>query len=80
MAENQCQIEVFDRSAEVYESQLHGADRRWRRRHVSRAARMRRAKLEIKERVPALATYPESLVCRPFWGRLRKLASNGSGS
>jgi len=83
VAENRHQIEEFDRSAEVYESRLFGADRRWCR--ATRFLRQSYAASEAGRRaesarwlVRALATYPESVAHRPFWGCLRKLASNGS--
>ncbi|HYR75280.1 MAG TPA: glycosyltransferase family 2 protein [Pyrinomonadaceae bacterium] len=83
VAENRHQIAEFDRSAEVYESRLHGADRRWCR--ATRFLRQSYAASEAGRRaesarwlVRALATYPESVAHRPFWGCLRKLATNGS--
>jgi glycosyltransferase involved in cell wall biosynthesis len=83
VAENHHQIAEFDRSAEVYENRLHGADRRWCR--ATRFLRQSYAASEAGQRVEsarwlvrALATYPESLAQRPFWGCLRKLATNGS--
>jgi hypothetical protein len=85
VAENDRQIAEFDRSAEVYEHQLHGADRRWCR--ATRFLRRSYAASEAGNRkegarwlLRALATYPEGLEDRPFWGCLRKLASNGSQS
>ena len=85
VAENQYQIAEFDRSAELYESRLQGADRRWCR--ATRFLRQSYAASEAGQRAEsarwlmrALATYPESLAHRPFWGCLRKLASSGSGS
>jgi glycosyltransferase involved in cell wall biosynthesis len=85
VAENQYQIAEFERSAEVYESRLQGADRRWCR--ATRFLRQSYAASVAGKRgegarwlMRALATYPESLAQRPFWGCLRKLASSGSGS
>ncbi len=83
VAENHLQIAEFDRSAEVYESRLFGSDRRWcratrflRRSYAaSEAGNKRESALWL---VRALGTYPESVAQRPFWGCLRKLASNGS--
>jgi glycosyltransferase involved in cell wall biosynthesis len=82
VAETHRQIAEFDRSAEVYESRLFGADRRWcratrflRRSYAaSEAGNKRESALWL---VRALGTYPESVAHRPFWGCLRKLASNG---
>ena len=69
----------------VYENQLRGADRRWCR--ATRFLRRSYAASEAGDRkegarwlMRALATHPESLGQRPFWGCLRKLASNGSQS
>ncbi len=83
VAENRHQIAEFDRSAEVYESRLQGADRRWCR--ATRFLRQSYAASEAGRRaesarwlVRALATYPESVAHRPFWGCVRKLAINGS--
>ena len=85
VAENYRQIEEFDRSAEVYESRLRGADRRWCR--ATRFLRRSYAASEAGDKkegarwlMRALATHPESLGQRTFWGCLRRLASNGSGS
>lgn len=85
VAENQHQIAEFERSAEVYESRLQGADRRWCR--ATRFLRQSYAASVAGKRgegarwlMRALATYPESLAQRPFWGCLRKLASSSSGS
>jgi glycosyltransferase involved in cell wall biosynthesis len=85
VAENHRQIAEFERSAEVYENRLEGADRRWCR--ATRFLRRSYAASEAGDKkegarwlVRALATHPESLAHRPFWGCLRKLASNASQS
>ena len=72
----------FDRSAEVYESDLVGGDRRWCR--AMRYLRRSYAASEVGDRAEgmrwllrAFGTYPEALAQRPFWGCLRKLASRG---
>lgn len=85
VAEGHRQIEEFDRSAEVYESSLQGADRRWcratrflRRSYAASEAGNKRESARWLMR--ALATHPESLVHRPFWGCLRRLATSGSAS
>lgn len=75
--------EEFERSAEQYEDRLHGADRRWCRatrylRHSYAASGAGDKKEGARWLARALATYPEGLVQRNFWGCLRKLASNGS--
>jgi glycosyltransferase involved in cell wall biosynthesis len=85
VAEGQHQIEEFDRSAEVYEDRLQGADRRWCRatRYLRRACAASEGGRRTESThwlMRALATYPEGLAHRPFWGCLRKLASNGSQS
>lgn len=81
VAEGDRQIAEFDRSAEVYESQLRGADRRWcratrylRRSYAASAAGDRREGARWLLR--AFATHPESLAARPFWGTLRRVVSN----
>ena len=80
VAENHKQIAEFDRSAEVYEDRLQGADRRWCR--STRFLRRSYAASESGNKsegarwlVRALTTYPEGLIKRPFWGCLRKLTS-----
>ena len=72
--------EEFDRSSEIYESRLHGADRRWCR--ATRFLRRSYAASESGDKsegarwlVRALATYPEGLMKRPFWGCLRRLTT-----
>lgn len=83
VAENQYQIAEFDRSAEFYENRLQGADRRWCR--ATRFLRRSYAASEAGNKgesarwlMRALATYPESVAYRNFWGCLRKLAGSGS--
>jgi len=85
VAEGRYQIEEFDRSAEVYESRLEGADRRWCRatrflRRSYAASEAGNKKESARWLMRALATHPESLAHRPFWGCLRRLASNDAGS
>ena len=85
VAEGHHQIEEFDRSAEVYENRLHGADRRWCRatrylRCASEASEAGKRREGTQWLMRALATYPEGLAQRQFWGCLRKLANNGSRS
>lgn len=80
VAEQSAFDEEFDRSAEKYESRLHGADRRWCRstRFLRRsyAASDSGNKSEgARWLMRALATYPESVIKRPFWGCLRKLTT-----
>ena len=83
VAENDRQIAEFDLSAEVYEHQLHGADRRWcratrflRRSYTASEAgnRMEGARWLLR----AIVTYPEGLEERPFWGCMRRLVSQRS--
>ena len=81
VAENHRQIAEFERSAEVYEDRLQGADRRWCR--STRFLRRSYAASESGDKsegarwlMRALATYPEALVKRPFWGCLRKLTTS----
>jgi len=84
VAEGHHQIAEFERSAEVYEDRLAGADRRWCRstrflRKSFTASEAGDKKEGARWLMRALAIYPEGLVQRNFWGCLRKLASNGSG-
>ena len=81
VAENHRQIAEFERSAEVYEDRLHGADRRWCR--STRFLRRSYAASESGDKsegarwlMRALTTYPEGLIKRPFWGCLRKLTTS----
>jgi glycosyltransferase involved in cell wall biosynthesis len=85
IAEGHRQTEEFDRIAEFYEPQLRGADQRWCR--ATRFLRLSYAASEAGRKseaanwlMRALATHPESLLNRPFWGCLRRLVtSNGHG-
>jgi len=77
VAENYRQIEEFDRSAEFYENQLEGRDRRWCRatrflRHSYKASESGNRTDAIKWLAKALAVHPEGLANRPFWGCLRR--------
>jgi len=81
VAEGDRQIAEFERSAEVYEVRLQGADRRWCR--STRFLRRSYAASDSGDKsegarwlMRALATYPEGLLKRPFWGCLRKLATS----
>jgi glycosyltransferase involved in cell wall biosynthesis len=81
VAENHRQIAEFERSAEVYEDRLQGADRRWCR--ATRFLRRSYAASESGDKsegarwlMRALTTYPEGLIKRPFWGCLRKLTTS----
>jgi glycosyltransferase involved in cell wall biosynthesis len=81
VAENHRQIAEFERSAEVYEDRLHGADRRWCR--STRFLRRSYAASESGDKsegarwlMRALTVYPEGLLNRPFWGCLRRLATS----
>jgi glycosyltransferase involved in cell wall biosynthesis len=83
VAENDCQIAEFERSAEAYESQLAGSGRRWcratrylRRSYAASAAGNRTEGARWLTR--ALLTYPEGLKDRPFWGCLRRVVSTNS--
>jgi glycosyltransferase involved in cell wall biosynthesis len=83
VADSQRFDEEFDRSAELYEDRLSGADRRWcratrylRRSHAASGAGDRRD--GARWLVRAALTHPESLAARPFWGCLRRLAAGGS--
>jgi len=84
VAENHRQIAEFERSAELYEPRLQGADRRWCR--ATRFLRRSYAASESGDKregarwlMRALATYPEGLTSRPFWGCLRRLTTNQAG-
>jgi len=81
VAENHRQIAEFDRSAEIYENRLEGSDRRWCR--ATRFLRKSYAASESGDKseglrwlMRSLATYPEGLAQRPFWGCFRKLAGS----
>lgn len=80
IAEGHHQIAEFERSAEVYENRLEGADRRWCRstrflRLSFAASESGRKREGLRWLIRALATYPEGLAKRPFWGCLRKLTT-----
>jgi glycosyltransferase involved in cell wall biosynthesis len=75
----------FDAIADIYEKQLEWSGQRWCK--ATRLLRLSYAASEAGDKregarclMRALATHPESLGQRPFWGCLRKLASNGSQS
>ena len=81
VAENHRQLAEFERSAEVYESRLQGADRRWCR--ATRFLRRSYAASESGDKsegarwlMRAVTTYPEGLMKRPFWGCLHKLTTS----
>jgi len=81
VAETEAFDEEFDRSAELYEGRLHGADRRWCR--STRFLRRSYAASESGNKsegarwlMRALATYPEGVMKRPFWGCFRKLTTS----
>ena len=85
VAEGHRQIEEFDQLAEFYEPQLQGADQRWCR--ATRFLRLSYAASEAGRKVEAakwlsraLATHPESLTNRPFWGCLRRLLLSAGSS
>jgi len=85
VAEGHRQIAEFERSAEVYESQLAGSGRRWCRstrflRKSFAASEAGQKKEGFQWLMRALATYPEGLAKRPFWGCLRKFATKNSVS
>ncbi len=85
VAENYKQIEEFDRSAEVYENQLRGADRRWcaATRYLRRsyaASETGNSREGARWLVRAIATYPECLASRPFWGTLRRVFTDPNGA
>ena len=68
----------FDAIADIYESQLNGAGRRWcaatsslrRSYDASRGGRVKEAGRWL---LKALVTHPESICRRPFWGCTRQL-------
>lgn len=79
VAEGHRLIEEFDRIAEFYEPQLQGSAKRWCRAtrffRLSYAASEAGRKSEgAKWLAKGLSTHPESLLRRPFWGCLRRLA------
>jgi glycosyltransferase involved in cell wall biosynthesis len=78
VAEGHRLIEEFDEIAEFYEPKLQGSDQRWCR--ATRFLRLSYASSEagFKRKaanwlVRALATHPEGLLNRPFWGCLRRI-------
>ncbi|HJU91672.1 MAG TPA: glycosyltransferase family 2 protein [Pyrinomonadaceae bacterium] len=84
IAEGHRQLEEFDRIAEFYEPQLQGVDQRWCR--ATRFLRLSYAASEAGRKseaaswlVRALATHPEGLLNRPFWGCLRRLTVSSNG-
>lgn len=85
VAEGDRQTAEFERSAEVYESRLRGADRRWcratrylRRSYAASSAGNRREGARWLLR--ALATHPEGIAARPFWGTFRRLTTGTTNS
>jgi len=85
VAEGDRQIAEFERSAEVYESQLVGSGRRWCRatrylRHSYKASGEGKTAEGARWLMRALVTYPEALKDRPFWGCLRRLVMNNTSS
>ena len=80
VAEGDRQTLEFERSAELYEHKLRGADRRWCR--ATRYLRRSYAASSVGDRregarwlLRAFLTHPESLAARPFWGTFRRLAT-----
>jgi len=84
IAEGDRQLEEFDQIAEFYEPQLQGVDHRWckatRFLRLSYAASEAGRKSEAASWLfRALATHPEGVLNRPFWGCLRRLAVSSNG-
>jgi glycosyltransferase involved in cell wall biosynthesis len=84
VAEGHRQLEEFDRIAEFYEPQLQGVDQRWCK--ATRFLRLSYAASEAGRKseaaswlMRALATHPEGVLNRPFWGCLRRLAGSSNG-
>jgi glycosyltransferase involved in cell wall biosynthesis len=82
VAENYKQTDEFDRNAEFYESRLRGSGRRWCRatrflRKSYRASEAGNKSEGARWLMRALATYPEAVIHRPFWGCLRRLTTDG---
>jgi glycosyltransferase involved in cell wall biosynthesis len=78
VAENFYQNEEFKRSAEHYEDQLKGSERRWcRATHFLRCSletsRSRQSRQSARWLARALMIHPESVATRLFWGSLRRL-------
>ena len=75
----------FDAIADIYESHLRGAGRRWcaatsslrRSYFASQAGRVREARRWL---LKALLTHPESVCRRPFWGCTRQLLRSSFAS
>jgi glycosyltransferase involved in cell wall biosynthesis len=70
--------EEFDRSAELYEDQLKGSERRWCRatrflRCSLETSRSRQNRQSARWLARALMIRPESVATRLFWGSLRRL-------
>jgi hypothetical protein len=68
----------FDEIAEIYESKLSGAGRRWylatRNLRLSyEASRAGHRGAAVNKLLHALMIYPESIVRRPFWGCFHQL-------
>lgn len=85
VAESSSFAAEFERSAEVYEQRLHGADRRWcratrflRRSYAASAAGNKSEGTRWLMR--ALVIYPEALKDRPFWGCLRRIVTDSSSN
>lgn len=78
VAESEQFDKEFDEIADIYESQLRGAGRRWcaatsslrRSYSASQSGRVKEARRWL---LKALVTHPESLWQRPFWGCTRQL-------
>lgn len=90
VAEGDHQTKEFDLIAEHYEDQLQGSDRRWCKatrylRLSCQASEAGRRREGAQWLLRALATYPEGVTARPFWGCVRRLSSgapaqtNGAG-
>src|SRR6185369_5359533 len=84
IAEGHRQIEEFDQIAEFYEPRLQGVDQRWCR--ATRFLRLSYAASEAGRKseaanwlMRALATHPEGLLNRPFWGCLKRLTLSSNG-
>ena len=84
VAEGDRMSEEFDRIAEFYEPQLQGVGQRWCR--ATRFLRLSYAASEAGRKseaaswlMRALATHPEGLLNRPFWGCLRRLTVRRNG-
>lgn len=83
VAEGYRQDEEFDRSAEHYENQLRGSDRRWCRatrwlRQSYKASSAGRTAEAGRLLMRALLIYPEGLTSKPFWGCVRHLSKSSA--